>query len=58
MQSIIYQHQTTANGIEITSTKRVATPHAKRKGYRYVIEKIYRNLETGTITKDYHYTKK
>ena len=56
MEQIIYQK--TVNGIEITWTKKDSSPHAKRTGYKFIIERVYRNLETGKITKDYHYTKK
>ena len=55
METVIYHK--TVNGIEVTWTKRPATPNAKRKGYKFVIEQAYRNLATGVIKRDYHYTK-
>jgi len=55
METIIYHK--TVNGIEVTWTKRTATPNAKRKGYKFIIEQAYRDLATGVIKRDYQYTK-
>ena len=55
MQQIIYHK--IVNDIEVTWTKKEASPHAKRKGFKFMVEQVHRNLSTGVVTKDHHYTK-
>jgi hypothetical protein len=55
MSEVIYQK--IVNDIEVTWTKKESTPHAKRRGFKFMVERVYRNLSTGAVTKDYHYMK-
>jgi len=55
MEQIIYHK--IVNDIEVTWTKKEASPHAKRNGFKFMVEQVYRNLSTGVVTKDHYYTK-
>lgn len=58
MNEVIFQKM---NGdMQVTWTKKDSiTPHAKRRGYKYVVETLYVNTKTGEVMyQGQFYTKK
>lgn len=58
MNEVIYQNTNGDMHMTWTKTDKI-TPHAKRRGYKYVVNTIYVNIKTGKVMYEGRfYTKK